>query len=334
MEYTHLSAELVADEEFTGFELFAHDAWQARDRANWLVAKTPEEIVVGRVGEASSSDLFAGRYRWPFAQAADARVFATPLPDGGLAVSADGVVTTFEADGRVRWTHEHQPWFDQRIAAGACAADSAGRLLLVTMIGHTEGGGSYEGDLCVALDLANGRRVTHTVLPSASAGYAFQQALTDPAQLFLNAAQGDTFHSLLVSVEHDRITAEHVGFEDEPFAGLSMNGAFLKMDVGGEWLSRYETGRPDVSVDAEDVLPEGLRFVGYRPGFLDPDRVLTAVAADQDSADNRHLVLDGRTLQPVAEIEYAGTKCSDPLALGDGTWLTVEGTSIRRWRTA
>ncbi|MFE9823111.1 hypothetical protein ACFYSH_13260 [Streptomyces sp. NPDC005791] len=28
-----------------------------------------------------------------------------------------------------------------------------------------------------------------------------------------------------------------------------------------------------------------------------------------------------------------GTTCLDPLALGDGTWLTIHDQSVRRWRT-
>ncbi|MER6994460.1 hypothetical protein [Streptomyces sp. NPDC000410] len=335
MEYTHLAAECLAQETLPGFgeRRGHHDAWQARDRANWLVAGTKGEITVGRVDE-DPSRVFAWQRRWPSPQPGRSHGFASPLPDGGLAVSGSGIVTVYEADGRVRWTYEHEPWFDHRVASGACVADPSGRRLLVTMPGLLETEGPYPGDLCVALDLADDRRVAATLLPSASAGYSFQQSLTDPTQIFLNAAMGDTFHSLLVTLENDVLRVRPVGLEDEPFAGLSLNGAFLKLDVGGEWLSRYEAGQPDVSAHAEDVLPEDLCFVGYHPGFLDADRVLVAIAEDQDSEDNRHLILDGHTLQPVAELDYPGASSFDPLALGDGTWLTVDGDTVRRWRTA
>ncbi|MCP9945045.1 hypothetical protein LUX12_10045 [Streptomyces somaliensis] len=149
---------------------------------------------------------------------------------------------------------------------------------------------------------------------------------------------GGTFHSLLVlvlvRVRDGVLRTEPVGFENEPFAGLNLGGAVLKLDVGGEWLGRYETGRPDISADAEDVLPEGLRLVGHRPGFLDADHVLAAVAEEQWSEDSRHLILDARSLRPEGEVHYPGTTCLDPLALGDGTWLTVHGDTVRRWRTA
>ncbi|MBT2478187.1 hypothetical protein [Streptomyces sp. ISL-94] len=105
--------------------------------------------------------------------------------------------------------------------------------------------------------------------------------------------------------------------------------------MGGDWLGRYQPGHPDVSADAEDVLPDGLRFVGYRPGFLDADRVLAAVAEEQDGEDNRNLLLEAHTLRPTAEVTYSATTCCDPLALGDGTWLTSHSNdTLRRWRTA
>ncbi|MFI0732969.1 hypothetical protein ACH4S9_28780 [Streptomyces sp. NPDC021225] len=150
----------------------------------------------------------------------------------------------------------------------------------------------------------------------------FQQSLTDPAQLFLDWWEGDV------------LRAQQIGMTEEPFAGLSLGGAFLKLDVGGEWLSRYAPGQADVTVEAKDVLPDGLRFVGFRPGFLDRDRVLVAVAEEQWSPEAWHLICDGHTLVPLAEVGYPGTGCLDPLALGDGTWLTAHGDTVRRWRSA
>ncbi|MFJ8646422.1 hypothetical protein ACIRNI_09885 [Streptomyces sp. NPDC093546] len=332
MDYTPLAAELVAEEEFPGIDLYAHDAWLVRHGAIWLVAEADGEIVVGRV-DGGPARVFAERRRWPVPRPGRGHGFASPLPDGGLAVSGSDAITVYEADGQVRWTYEHQPWADQRNASAACTADASGHRLVATVPGPMEAGSPYGGDLCMALDLSDGRRLRETVLPSASAGYVFQQSLTDPGHLLLNAAQGDTFFSLVVTSTQDDLRAEPLGLDDELFAGVGMNGAVLKLDVGGTWLSRYEPGRADVSVDAEDVLPEDLIFVGYRPGFLDKDRVLVAVAEEQDSDENRHLVLDGHTLQPAAELDYPGTECFDPLALGDGTWLTVEDGTVRRWRS-
>ncbi|MEU1662058.1 hypothetical protein ABZ547_00380 [Streptomyces sparsogenes] len=335
MAHTRLEAELLAQDQLPGIgvSIGHYDGRLVRDRANWLVAGAGDDLLVGRVDQ-DPARVFSARLRWPHPRPGSSHGFASPLPDGGLAVSGRDAITVYEADGRVRWAYEHDPWPDQGIGSGACTADASGRRLLATTLAPVLIGGSYPGDRCVALRLADGRPLDQITLPSASAGYLFQQSLTDPGQLFLDAAMGDTFCSLGVSWRDGGLRAEPLGMAEEPFAGLSLGGAYLKLDVGGEWLSRYEAGRPDVIVEAETVLPDGLRFVGHRPGFLDGDRVLVAVAEEQWSEEARHLVLDGHTLRPVAEVRYPGTSCLDPLALGDGTWLTVHGDTVRRWRTA
>ncbi|WP_330339262.1 hypothetical protein [Streptomyces sp. NBC_00557] len=331
---TRLAAELLAEESFPGFgERFMwYDAFQTRAGANWLITEAEGELAVGRVADDPSLVLGDVR-RWPFPPSAGQQCYASPLPDGGLAVCGGGLVTVYGADGRVRWTHESEAWGGTS-ASPSCIADPAGTRLLVTVPGPEGAGGIYPGDLCVALDLADGRRVAQAQLPSASAGYAFKQSISHPSQVFLDALQGDTFFTFAVTLQDEHLRAEPVGLPTEVIAGLSLGGAFLQLDVGGEWLSRYEPGQPDVLAEAEEVLPDDLRFVGYRTGFLDKDRVLAAVAEEEDSEDNRHLILDGHTLQPVAEVDYPGTTCYDPLALGDGTWLTTEGDVVRRWRVA
>jgi hypothetical protein len=309
-----------------------YDAFLTRAGANWLVTESEGELAVGRVAD-DPSRVLEGVRRWASPLPAGQQGFASPLPDGGLAVCGNGLVAVYGADGRVRWTHEPERW-DGGSASPSCVADPAGARLLVTVPGPEGAAGAYPGDLCIALDLADGRRVAHAQLPSASAGYAFKQSITHPSQVFLDALQGDTFFSFAVSLHGEDLRAESIGLPTEVVAGLSLGGAFLQLDVGGEWLSRYEPGQPEVLAEAEEVLPDDLRFVGYRTGFLDKDRVLAAVAEEEDSEDNRHLILDGHTLRPVAELDYPGTTSYDPLALGDGTWLTAEEDVVRRWRVA
>ncbi|MEV6835305.1 hypothetical protein AB0N17_12430 [Streptomyces sp. NPDC051133] len=331
---TRLTAELLAEEDFPGFgERFMwYDAFLTRAGANWLIAEAEGELVVGRVADDPSRVLGEAR-RWPFPLPSGQQGFASPLPDGGLAVCGGGRVTVYGADGRVRWTQESEEWQGSGGSA-SCVADPAGARLLVTVPGPEEAAGTYLGDLCVAFDLADGRRVAQAQLPSASAGYAFKQSITHPSQIFLDALQGDTFFTFAVTLHGEELRADPIGLPTEVIAGLSLGGAFLQLDVGGEWLTRYEPGQPDVCAEAEEVLPDDLRFVGYRTGFLDKDRVLAAAAEEEDSEDNRHLILDGHTLQPVAELDYPGTACFDPLALGDGTWLTAQEDVVRRWRVA
>ncbi|MEU2875130.1 hypothetical protein [Streptomyces sp. NPDC007070] len=324
---------LLAEEEFPGLAARASDhldTFLVRDRACWLVAEPGGGVVAGRVA-ASGSRIFAERRLLSSAGFGESAGFVSPLSDGGLAVAANGRVTVYDADARVRWTHEFEPWPNPGVGGPACVTDAGGRRLLVTTAGPDTADRPYPGDRCVVLELGDGRIVTHATLPSAGAAYILQQSFTDPAQIFLDALQGDTFYALVLTSVDDTLRVEPVG-EDETFAGVSLGGAFLKLDVGGEWMSRCAVGQDEILVEAEDVLPEGLRFVGHRPGFLDPDRVVVAVAEEEDSDGNRHLILDGRTLQPVTELDYPGVACSDPLALGDGTWLTTHGDLVRRWR--
>ncbi|MEU0402990.1 hypothetical protein ABZ318_22660 [Streptomyces sp. NPDC006197] len=85
---------------------------------------------------------------------------------------------------------------------------------------------------------------------------------------------------------------------------------------------------------ADDVLPDGLVFTG-RPGFLDEARVLAPVGEGPWEEECRHFLLDAVDLRPRAEVAYPpGVEvASRVLPLGDGTWLTFDGDTVRRWRT-
>lgn len=220
------------------------------------------------------------------------------------------------------------------MGCGACAADPSGRYLFATTVGRLDAGAPYEGDLCVAIDLATGKLVAESVLPSFSGMYDFQHSLADDEDaVFLMAGQGqDEAYSLLVSLSDGEVVVRQAGVIDEPFTGNSLaSGVFLKQAIDGEDLTRYEGGLPVATTSAEAVLSADVRFVG-RPGFLDDSSILAAVAEEEWAEEARHFLLDAHTLEPMAEIDYPATTSLDPLALGDGTWLTVEGDEVSRWR--
>ncbi|RNF84679.1 hypothetical protein EEJ42_43965 [Streptomyces botrytidirepellens] len=236
--------------------------------------------------------------------------------------------------GEVRWVYRHDAWSEGGMGCGACAADPSGRYLFATTPGHLDPGRPYEGDLCVALDLATGKLVAEAVLPSFSAMYSLQHSLAvNEGVVFLTAGQGqDEAYSLLVSLSDGEVVVRQAGVVDEPFTGNSLApGVFLKQAIDGEDLTRYEDGLPVATTSAETILSAEMRFVG-RPGFLDDARILAAVAEEAWEGEARHFLLDARTLEVVAEIDYPASASLDPLALGDGTWLTVEGDEVSRWR--
>ncbi|WP_225800798.1 hypothetical protein [Streptomyces sp. NK15101] len=153
----------------------------------------------------------------------------------------------------------------------------------------------------------------------------------------LGSAQGqEEAYSLLVSFEGKELSIAQVGGYDEPFTGSSdRSGAFLTVAVAGEQLTRYDgPARPRTVVEADDVLPDGLVFMG-RPGFLDEARVLAPVGEDPWEEGCRHFLLDAVDLRPRAEVTYPPgvDVVSRVLPLGDGTWLTFDGDAVRRRRT-
>ncbi|MFD8205184.1 hypothetical protein ACFV2S_02045 [Streptomyces sp. NPDC059695] len=95
---------------------------------------------------------------------------------------------------------------------------------------------------------------------------------------------------------------------------------------------------------AEEPLPTSWRPyefqqplgpVGSGVLFLDATRVLAAVGEDPWEEECRHVLLDATDLRPRAGITYprGGEPVSRVLPLGDGTWLTFDGDTVRRWRT-
>lgn len=333
MKYAPASAALLATDVSAGLAGSAGklDQWLVREGHTWAVARGKTEVRLGRLSGAPST-VFDALHSWPTHVLDESRSYCSPVPGQRLAVSGREAVTLYGQDGRPLWSYPHPAWPEG--AYGACCPDPSGRYLLAAIpLGAQPDGDWLEA--CVALDLETGELTTQATLPSAAGIYRFQQAPTlDARKVFLNAAQGqEEAYAILASISGDRtLELETVGTFDEPFAGSLTQGDFLTFSVGGELLSRYTSGHAEpVTVDASDVLPDGLVFMG-RPGFLDDDRVLAAVGEETWSDESRHFILSATDLHPVAEVRYPTTIPGLPVALGDGTWLTADGDTVHRWR--
>ncbi|MEU1231513.1 hypothetical protein [Streptomyces sp. NPDC005828] len=333
MEYEAVGAELTATEDLPGLgsALGRLDCLLVREDAHWIVARDGASVEVGRVSSDTGA-VFDTRYGGRLS--GEEKVSVTPVPGGGLAVSGADSVTVQEADGTVRWSFAHRPWPSG--ARGACAPDPSGTTLLAVVQPAAD---TDRTEVLVALDLATGAVLARTPLPTSWGTYEFQQPLgpAGTAKLFLDAAQGqEEAYSLLVSVTGEELAITRVGSFDEPFTGSSdRSGAFLTIAVAGEQLTRYDAPEhPRTVAEAGDVLPGDLVFMG-RPGFLDETRVLAAVGEDPWEDECRHVLLDAVELRPLAEITYPPGIEPEPrvLPLGDGTWLTFDGDTVRRWRT-
>ncbi|MFF9066502.1 hypothetical protein ACF09E_14225 [Streptomyces sp. NPDC014891] len=336
MNHPRVPAQLLARESLPGIAeaLGSMDGWLLRDGANWLVTRHEGVITVSRVA-ADPSQVLADRATWTDPAADGSDTYCSPLPDDALAISSRKAVTVHEPDGTVRWEHRHRDWQHSPEASGACTPDPAGHVLLATMAGPLGADGLSEGDICRVLDLSTGEVLAEHVLPSFSATYAFQQFPDARPQVLLTASMGqDGTRCLLVAYTSAGLDVRAAGTAEEPYVGLGGDGALVSQDVGGGYLCRTQDGADDVIIEAGEVLPEDWVFVGYTPGFLDDKRILVVAAEEQWAEEGTHLLLDGRTLRPLAELDYPQTPGVTAVPLGDGTWLTYDEETVQRWTTA
>jgi hypothetical protein len=336
MNYPHVPVRLLAHESLPGITeaLGNLDGWLLRDGAHWLVTRHEGTITTHRLS-TDRSQVVAARATWSDPAPDDPSLYCSPLPDGALATSTREAVTVQEPDGTVRWEYRHRDWQQSPGATGACTPDPAGRVLLATMAGPLGADGLSKGDICRALDLATGEVLAEHVLPSFSAAYAFQQFPDARPEVLLTASMGqDGTHCLLIACTAAGLDVRAAGTAEEPYVGLGADGALVSQDVGGGYLCRTQDGADDVIVEAGDVLPAERVFVGYTPGFVDDERILVVTAEEQWAEEGTHLLLDARTLRPLAELDYPQTPGVTAVPLGDGTWLVRDDESVQRWTTA
>ncbi|MFE9884454.1 hypothetical protein [Streptomyces scopuliridis] len=336
MNYPRVPAGLLTREFLPGITdaLENTDGWLLRDGAHWLVTRHEGTIAVGRVG-TDPSRVLADRTTWTNPAPDDPSQYCSPLPDGSLAISTREAVTVHETGGTIRWEHRHRDWQQSPEAAGACTADPAGQVLLATMAGPLGPDGLSAGDICRALDLATGEVLAEHVLPSFSATYAFQQFPDARPEVLLTASMGqDGTHCLLVTYTAGGLDVRTAGTAEEPHVGLGTDGVLVSQDVGGGYLCRTQDGADDVIIEAGDVLSEDWVFVGYTPGFVDEKRILVVAAEEQWAEQGTHLLLNARTLRPIAELDYPQAPGARAVPLGDGTWLTHDQETVQRWTTA
>ncbi|GAA2834090.1 hypothetical protein GCM10010441_68280 [Kitasatospora paracochleata] len=312
------------------------DGWQPRGGTAWIVTSDGDSITAHRIRPEADRVFDDGIvFPAPFAE----HGYACPNANGSLVfVSGDTALTAVDTAGQRLWTVEHTPWSSGGSGDGACAATPDGRYVLATIPGPVNADGSYDGDLCIAVDARSGQVVDRVTLTAASATYTFHGRPTAVGALLLSAGQGqEDALSYAVSCAGGKLDVAPAARPDELLAGtnpagdrlitLERSGTRVQLHVltADRWQAAASIAITDIPGAGDD------RFVN-RPGFLSETAVIAAVAEHDFAETSRHVILDPQTLTLVTELTYPAAPGPDPLALGDGTWLTITaGDQVSRW---
>ncbi|MEU1622427.1 hypothetical protein ABZ479_34690 [Streptomyces sp. NPDC005722] len=288
--------------------------------------------------------------------------------DGALVVlSGQRSVLALDAHGRTRWEYRHGCWGDgphrhdgpapcPGFARGSVQAGADGGLVWAHVLPDIDHGDpaadSYEQ--WVVLDAADGTVLGLARVEGGSQG-SHQLPHPDGSRMILGTGQGqDGSPAYAGHWDGSALTVQEVGDGFRvPVAVHPGGGAFLSTPHGHDplLLHRFTDGRVLMERDAADLAggdgehendddgegPEpAWDFVA---GFVDGHTVIaSAYEARHHGAAARHWLLDALTLRPLGPVAYPGgegdTGTSDyPVALGDGTWLTLasDGTTLNRW---
>ncbi|MFG2622913.1 hypothetical protein ACGFXC_35410 [Streptomyces sp. NPDC048507] len=265
-------------------------------------------------------------------------------PDGSYAVfSGQRAVRAVAADGGATlWEYRHGCWGARTghphtgdehevcdgYAHGSCRVSDDGRLVWA----HVADG---ERELWVVLDATDGRELARLPLDGAAAG-SHHRSHPDGVHMGLSIGMGQDgilLHWARWNGERlidwdlnetlDRILTDvhpaHRGFLTVEHYGADLHLHALDGSV-------LAAATPDGHGGPEAPPPSW----GHGCGFVDADTVIAPTAED-------HWLLDARTLEVRGRVAYPGGPATGHvLPLGDGTWLTYDGTSrtLGRWAVA
>ncbi|MFI8185650.1 hypothetical protein ACIF70_34740 [Actinacidiphila glaucinigra] len=298
---------------------------------------------------------------------------ANPLPgwrnsaraasaDGGLIVlSGQRSVLALEPDGRTRWEYRHGCWGDAPhrhggpepcpgLSRGSVQVGADGGLVWAHVLPDIDHGNpvtdSYEQWL--VLDAAAGTVLGVARIEGGSQG-SHQLPHPDGTRMILGTGQGqDGSPAYVGHWDGSALTVREIGDGFRiPVAVHPGGRAFLSTPHGYDslWLHRFPDGRVLMDRDAADLAGGEDDGDGTEPawdfvaGFVDGHTVIAAAYdAHHHREASRHWLLDALTLRPLGPVAYPDGdrypgRGDNPVALGDGTWLTLaaDGTTLNRW---
>lgn len=316
---------------------------QFRDGTLRLVTLSADVVVVRTVRSSTQPPLFAANSLYvPLTDLAEVQ-YVTPT-GVGVAVSRHGSVSYHSSSGVVEWSFRHDHWGDN--GNGACAETPDGRHLLAIVPGTLDDVGNYGGDRCVLLETEAGKVVDEMLLPTFDAMYTLNAPFRQASTFFLDAGQGqDDAYSWKVDVADGYLHLVELVSGMQRVTG-AQHHRFLVQDIGGPWL-QIRGAAPDGTMHMEsevnfesEMNPEDssaeedeqeLYLIGDS-GFVDDSHVIAAVAEEWYSEEADHFMLDAESLTIRSRIQYPFPVGPDPIALMDGTWVTIAGENVCRWR--
>ncbi|MFH8678922.1 hypothetical protein [Streptomyces lydicus] len=314
------------------------DGRQFRDGSLRLVTRSADRATVRTVQASAQAPLFsADSLSVPLAELDECH-YVTPTREG-VAASRPDSVTYHSRSGAVAWSFRHFPWGEESLGSGACAETPDGQHLLAVVPGTPDSTGEYPGDRCVLLASETGKMIDEALLPSFSASYGLEAPFRQVSTFLLSAGQGqDSAYSWKVDIVEGRLHLTELASGTERVTAAE-HDRVLVQDVGGSRLQVRSavpggTSRPESEVKPEELRAEQESYLTGDSGFVDASHVIVAVGEEWWSEETEHFLLDAAGLTVRHRIRYPFPDGPDPKALGDGTWITVNGDDVYRWRIA
>ncbi|MEH0935839.1 hypothetical protein [Micromonospora psammae] len=298
----------------------------------------------------AGDDAPAARFPAPWPRGAGGRDAVSPTLD--LAVfSGQHALHAVDAAGRLRWRVRHSCWASSCLSIhdsyteyagsdghrhpdrGSCWISADGSTVWAHVRTPLPGDVEPEYDEeWLVLDAVDGRILGRASTGTAAAG-SHHIPHPEPGQMGLSVGEGQDGAPLRWGRwDGTRLTVTRIGDDDRCLVDVSPGGRrFLTIAHSGRQpaIHRLPDGAVTHEVAAHHRLPphpeapsgaEDEHFWGYECGFVDEGRVIASTR--RRYGHPRHWLIDTARGEVLGQVEYPMPVSEDPMALGDGTWLT------------
>jgi hypothetical protein len=241
-----------------------------------------------------------------------------------LAVAGRDEVSLIDLRGQVLWSTRHHPWGEGGSESGSCAFDVQGQHVWATVP-------SKNGDVWQVLDAKNGKVLGFAPLHCNAAG---SEVLIHPDGEHVGLSVGEGQDAVriywgsfrngqLQVVEHDR--------QDRVLCDIHPSGKMFLTTPHGEGpvaLHSFPSGRVVATCDPSDLDTDIEDSFDFVAAFINEEMIIAPMIES-----GRHVLLHTDGLRVEGFIGYpARGGTGYPLSAHDGTWVTLDGTTLTQWR--